>query len=59
MCMFCSSDENTNPTGLIWVNSEGYIYLRLVLKKIGNNCLWELRLHYENSVGQKHVSCLL
>ena len=33
MCMFCSSDENTNPTGLIWVNSEGHIYLRLVLKK--------------------------
>ena len=57
--MFCSSDENTNPTGLIWVNSEGHIYLRLVLKKIGNNCLWELRLHYENFVGQKHVSCLL
>ena len=57
--MFSSSDGNTNLTGLIWVNSESHIYLRLVLKKVGNNCLWELRLHYEISVDQKHVSCLL
>ena len=44
MCMFSVSEENTNPPGSIWLNWEDYIYLRLFLKKIGNNCLRRLLL---------------
>ena len=44
MCMFSASEENTHHPVLIWLNWEGHIYLRLFLKKIGNNCLWGLFL---------------
>ena len=56
MCMFCVSEENTHPPGLIWLNSEGHISLRVFLKKMGNNCLcrlflflnsWGLNFEYE------------
>ena len=39
MCMFHAIEENTYTPELIWLNSEGNIYLRLLVKKIGNNCL--------------------
>ena len=39
MCMFRVIEENTYTPGLIWLNSEGNIYLRLFVRKIGNNCL--------------------
>ena len=42
MCMFSVSEENTHTPGLIWLNSEGHNYLRLFVKKIGNNCSWGL-----------------
>ena len=42
--MFCVSEENTHPPRLIWLNSEDHIHLRLPVKKIGNNCFWELLL---------------
>ena len=38
MCMFCVCEEKTHPPRLIWLNLEGHIYLRLLVKKIGNSC---------------------
>ena len=42
--MFSVCEENINPPGLIWLNSEGHIYLRLFWKEISNNCFWGLFL---------------
>ena len=42
--MFSISENNTHPPGLIWLNLEGHIFLKLTLKKIANNCFWELFL---------------
>ena len=39
MCMFPVSKENTHLPRSIWINWEDHIYLRLFLKKTGNNCL--------------------
>ena len=53
MCIFSVRDENVHTPGLIWLNSECHICLRLFLKKIDNNCLRGLLLFLDTFINHE------
>ena len=60
MFMFCSKWKKNAHSGLVWLNSDCHICLRLLLKKIGNDCpggcfSFQIEVIYFNVAKRLHV----